>query len=129
MSRTLLQRVKTHIVDTGTLLSGYSVRYFKWQDTDLSGAGEIALFRTMGTEGQVNRHVQFPDVSLYLLASPANVGQADDDLLGVVQYLRANPSGTGAFNMFPAGTFTGPTYLENGRAIFELVIRTGTTDH
>ena len=129
MSRTLLQRVKAHIVDDGSLLSGYAVRYYRWTDTDLSGGGEVALFRITGTEGQVNRHVQYPDVSLFLMASPANVGAADDAMLGVIQYLRANHETAGAFNMFPVGTFTGPSYLENGRAIFELVIRTGTTDH
>jgi len=89
MSRTLLQRVKAHIVDDGALLSGYAIRYFRWTDTDLSGAGEIALFRTSGTAGQVNRQVQFVDVSLLLMASPANVGAADDAMLGVIQYLRS----------------------------------------
>lgn len=129
MSYTLLQRVKEHIIDDGGLLSGYAVRYYKWQDTDLNGDAEIVLFRVSGTGGTPNRHVQFPDVSIHILASPALVTQADAAMLSVLQHLRANPQTTGAFNMFPIGTFTGPGYLENGRAMFEMVIRTGTTDH
>ena len=129
MSTTLLERIKTHIVDDGLLLSGYGVRYYRWLDNDLNGAGGIVLFRMTGTQGTINRHVQFPDVSLYLLADRTDVTQADNDMLAVLQYLRANPATSGAFNVFPIGTFTGPNYLQNGRALFEMVLRTGTEDH
>lgn len=129
MSATLLQRVKTHIVDDGGRLSGFSVRYFRWLDNDLNGAGSVALFRVTGTEGQINRHVQFPDVSLFLLADSESAKSADDEMLATLRYLRANPAAAGAFTMFPIGTFTGPSYLQNGRAMFEMVIRVGTTDH
>ena len=128
MSYELLQRVKKHIIDDGGLLSTYTVRYFRWQDTDLQGAANVALFRTLGTEGEINRHVQFPDVSLFLMVGPQDVVTGSADMLGAVQYLRANPSTDGAFNMFPMGASASPTYLENGRAMFEVVIRTGATD-
>lgn len=129
MSATLLQRIKEHIVDDGGFLGGYGIRYYRWMDSDLNGSGSIALFRMSGLSGEVNRQVQFNDVSLYLLADPDQVKQADDDLLAVLQYLRANPETTGAFNIFPEGSFTGPSYLQNNRAMFEMVLRTGTEDH
>jgi len=129
MSDVLLQRVKGHIIDDGGLLSAYALRYYRWTDTDLDGSGGVALFRMSGPTGTINRHVQFLDVSLRLLADPADVTQADADMLAVLRYLRANPTVTGAFNMFPLGSFTGPSFLQNGRALFEMVIRTGTEDH
>ena len=129
MSDQLLQRTKTHIVDDGGLLADYSVRYYRWSDAELNGAGSIALFRMTGTGGAVNHEAQQQDVSLFLLTNPASVRQADADMLAVLQYLRADFSATGVFAFHPVQGYTGPVYLENGRAIFEMVIRCGVEDH
>lgn len=129
MSATLLQRVKDHIVDDGGLLSGFAIKYYRWSDADLNGSGSVALFRMTGTSGSVQTPAQHLDVSLFLLADPDAVVAADAAMLAVLQYLRADFSDTGVFNMFPIGSYTGPTYLENGRAMFEMVIRCGVEDH
>lgn len=129
MSATLLQRLKTHIIDDGGLLSTYPVRYYQWTDADLGGAGAICLFRMTGTGGSVNSEAQHNDVSLFLLVTEELSKAADDDLLEVLQYLRANYSSTGVFNYFPVQTYTGPVELANGRRLFEMVIRCGTEDH
>jgi hypothetical protein len=129
MSATLLNRVKAHIIDDGGLLGAYTVKFYRWSDADLNGDGSIALFRMSGTNGPSSHVIQWPDVSLYLLANPDAVLQADTDMLGVLQYLRADYTTTDAFNLHPVGTYTGPTYLDNGRAMFEMVIRTGVEDH
>lgn len=129
MSNTLLLRVKNHIVDDGGLLASYAVRYYRWSDKDLNGAGGVALFRMTGTSGEVNHEAQQLDVSLFLLAAPALVTQADADMLAVLQYLRADFSDTGVFAFHPLQGYTGPVYLENGRAMFEMVIRCGVEDH
>ena len=129
MSATLLQRAKAHIIDDGGLLSGYALRYYRWSDSDLAGAGSVALFRMTGTTGSVQTPAQFLDVSLFLLADPQGVKTADDDMLGVLQYLRANYEDTGVFNFFPLAGYTGPVFLENGRGMFEMVIRCGVEDH
>lgn len=129
MSSALLLRVKNHIVDDGGLLGAYSVRYYRWTDRDLNGTGSVALFRMTGTGGPANHEAQQHDVSLFLLAKPALVTQADSDILAVLQYLRANYSDTGVFAFHPLQTYTGPTYLQNDRAMFELVIRCGVEDH
>ncbi|MDH5796931.1 MAG: hypothetical protein OEZ19_00060 [Paracoccaceae bacterium] len=129
MSRVLLERVRQHIVTTGGLLGAYTVRYYRWSDKDLSGAASVALFRMSGTGGGANHEVQKPDVSLFLLASPSLVKQADDDMLSVLQYLRSDYAGTSVFAYHPLQGYTGPAYLENGRAMFEMVIRCGVEDH
>jgi hypothetical protein len=129
MSAALLQRVKAHIMDDGGLLTGYTPRFFRWTDTDLRGAGSVALFRMTGTGGAFDWQVQFSDVSLFLLTAQDAAASGADDMLAVSRYLHDSYSTDGAFYLFPLGAFTGPAYLENGRASFELVIRTGTTDH
>lgn len=129
MSEVLLQRLKTHIIDDGGLLSGYDVRYYKWSDIDLNGSGSVAMFRMAGTSGRVVSHTQFHDVSVELLANPTSVKQADNDMLGVLRYLRSDYFATGVFNAVPMGAYNGPIYLSNGRAMFEMVVRCGTEDH
>ena len=129
MSATLLQRLKTHVIDDGSLLSAYSVRYYRWTDADLSGAGNVVLFRMSGTTGIVQTPAQTLDVSIFLLANDNAVKTADDDMLAVLQYLRANYTTTGVFSFFPLNTYTGPDYLENNRAMFEMVVRCGVEDH
>lgn len=126
MSQTLLNRVKDHVAP---LLMGYAIKYYRWSDADLSGSGSVALFRMSGTNGGATHVVQWPDVSIYLLANPDEVVQADNDMLAILRYLRADYETTNVFNMVPVGTYTGPMYLDNGRALFEMVIRCGTEDH
>lgn len=129
MSQTLLARIKNHIIDDGGLLAAYTVKYYRWSDDDLNGDGNVVLFRMSGTSGPSAHVIQWPDVSLYILARPDSVVQADNDMLAVLQYLRADYEGTGVFNMHPVGTYTSPMYLDNGRAMFEMVIRAGVEDH
>jgi len=129
MSITLLNRVKNHIIDDGGLLSGYAVKYYRWSDDDLNGKGSVALFKMSGTNGGADSVVQWPDVSLYLLADPDAVVAADNAMLAVLRYLRGDYADTGVFNMVPIGTYAGPMYLDNGRAMFEMVVRCGVVDH
>lgn len=129
MSAELLQRLKGHIIDTGGLLASYSLRYYRWLDSDISGSGSVVLFRMSGSSGSVDSEVQFPDVMIQLLTNRDEVTQADADMLDVVQYLRANYKSADAFLFTPIGTFTGPNYLDNGRAMFETIIRCGVSDH
>lgn len=129
MSSQLLLRVKNHIVDQGGLLANYAKKYYRWSDADLKGSGGVALFRMTGTSGDVDHQAQQLDVSLFLLASPELVTQADSDMLGVLRHLRANYKSSLAFQYRPLQSYTGPVHLENGRAMFEMVIRCGVEDH
>lgn len=129
MSAALLQRLSGHVITDGGLLGDYALRYYRWLDSDLSGAGSVVLFRAAGSSGTADSEVQFPDAMIQIMADRDQVTQADADMLGVVQYLRANYKTAGAFLFRPIGTFNGPSYLDNGRAIFETIIRCGVTDH
>jgi hypothetical protein len=129
MSATLLKRVRDHIFIDGGLLTGFETRYFRWTDADLQGSADIALFRMSGTFGDTVEAVQFNDVSLYAMCDAESMKSTDDAMLAVLQYLRADYSTAGVFGMTPIGTYTGPTALQNGRCIFEMVIRCGTEDH
>lgn len=129
MSDALINRVRNHIVDDGGLLSSYEVKYYRWSDRDLQGSANVALFRMSGTSGRSDPEAQQHDVSLLLMRDKSSSRTADADMLSVLQYLRANFETTGVFAMSPLGAYTGPSFLENDRAIFEMVIRCGTEDH
>jgi hypothetical protein len=129
VSTSLLLSTKQHIIDVGGLLGAYSVKYYRWSDANLKGGGSVALFRMTGTSGATDHQQQQPDVSLFLMAAPALVTQADADMLAVLQYLRADFSSANVFAFHPLQGYTGPNYLENGRATFEMVIRCGVEDH
>jgi hypothetical protein len=129
MSDVLLNRVSSHIVTDGSLLPGYQVKYYRWSDRDLKGSADVALFRMSGTSGPSDPEAQQHDVSLSLLVGADQVRAADSHMLSVLRYLRDDFETEGVFAMSPLGAYTGPSYLENDRAIFEMVIRCGTEDH
>lgn len=129
MSAVLLQRVKKHIIDDGGFFSEHRLKYYKWTDADLNGTGQVVLLRMTGTSGLVSTPAQFHDVSLFALSGPSSVLATDNTMLEVLRYLREDFADTGVFNMFPIGGYTGPSYLENDRAMFEIVIRCGVEDH
>ena len=127
MSVVLLTRVKNHI---NHLLTGYAIRYFRWHDADLTGAGGVVLFRMSGSGGASDYLLQSRDVSVQLICNPDAVQAGDAVMLSVVRFLRSEGGFTGAdaVGYEPIAT-SGPAYLENGRARFELVIRCLVEDH
>lgn len=128
MSGDLLDRVEDHL-QAGNLLDGYRVNHYRWSDQDLNGDGQVILFRMAGTSGFGAHVIQRPDVSIQMLCSPRQVRNGDARMLQILQYLRANFQTDGVVNMWPIGPYTGPVYLENNRAMFELVVRCVTEDH
>lgn len=127
MSVVLLSRLKDHIVH---LLTGCQIRYFRWHDADLNGAGNVVLFRMAGSGGASDHLLQSRDVSMQLICAPDAVQAGDALMLSVVRFLRSEDGFTGldAVGYEPLAT-SGPAYLENGRARFELVIRCLVEDH
>ena len=127
MSDVLLQRVSGHV---SALITGYSVRYYRWTDADLNGQGGVVLFRMSGTGGAADYHVQYPDVSIQIICDPDKVRDADATMLAIVRYLRSEAGFTSAtVENFEPLSQTGPAYLQNGRARFELVVRCMVEDH
>lgn len=127
MSAELLQRVSAHIEH---LIFGYSIRYYRWSDEDLSGNTPVVLFRSDGIRGQSDHQLQYIDVSMQMVCNPNAVQAGDAVILSVLRYLRSE----GGFSSDAVGNFepiamTGPVYLQNGRARFELVVRCMVEDH
>lgn len=132
MSVELLQRFREHL-DAGNLLTGYTVKYYRWSDQDLQGAGQVARFRMPGTEGNGAHVIQRPDMELTLMCNPDQVNATDKRMLQILQYLRANFSSDTAsgviVNLWPFNGYSGPVFLENNRAQFSMVVRAVTEDH
>ena len=127
MSDVLLERVSAHIA---SLITGFSVRYYHWSDADLNGQGGVVLLRMSGTGGAADYHVQYPDVSIQIICDPEKVRDADATMLAIVRYLRSEAGFTSAtVENFEPLSQTGPAYLQNGRARFELVVRCMVEDH
>lgn len=126
MSTELLSRVRNHI---NHLLTGYTVKYYRWSDDDLATeAGKVIMFRMNGT-GVGNHQRQLQDVRISVMSSPDDAASADDDMLAILRYLRANYEATDVFNIDPFGNYAGPIWLSNGRALFEMTVRCGVEDH
>ena len=132
MSLQLLQRLSQHL-DDADLLSGYEVRYYRWSDQDLNGSGQIILFRMPGTSGDGAHVIQRPDIEITILCDPDKVTEGDERMLAILQYLRENFNVDNQFgrmfSLWPVGPYSGPTYLQNNRALFALVVRAVTEDH
>lgn len=127
MSDVLLNRVKDHIA---ALLTGYTIRFYRWTDADLQGGGDVVLFRMAGTAGVSDHQIQYPDVSVQMICAPDRVRAGDAVMLSVLRFLRSDAGFTSDdVENFEPLRLTGPAYLENGRARFELVVRCLVEDH
>lgn len=126
MSATLLTRVK-NLLDGEGLLSGYSVRYFRWTDADADGSEPLILFRQSGS-GPSDIISQETRVNITLVATPTTVFAADTRAQAILRLLRDTDTVTGVTRFDPEGTVRGPMYLENGRPVFDIVARCYTED-
>ena len=128
MSEALLRRVSAHLQPSG-LLSGYTVKYHRWTDEDVASGGEVIVFRMGPSQGSTSHVVQRNDVEINMLCSPGASDEGNSRMLAIVQYLRDNYEGAGVFNIVPVGSFVGPTFLQNKRTVYELLVTCMTEDH
>lgn len=128
MSLELLRRVSGHLQPTG-LLSGYSVKYHRWSDEDVAGGGEVIVFRMGPSVGSTSHVIQSNNVEINMLCSPGMSDEGNARMLQITQYLRDNYEDNGVFNIVPVGSFVGPTFLQNKRVTYELLVTCMTEDH
>lgn len=124
MTTTVLERVRDHLQDAG-LLAGYTVRFYRWTD------GEQGAFIVLryGGAGTADYLVQRPDVRLILVTdSAASVRAGEVRMYEILRFLRGNYRAPGLMSANPVGGIIGPSYLEDGRGVFELNI-TAITDN
>lgn len=127
MSAELLQKVSAHVAH---LLTGYAIKYYRWSDEDLNGSGQVVLFRSDGIRGGSDYQLQYVDVSMQMVCNPSAVQAGDAVMLSVLRYLRSDDGFKGGtVGNFEPIAMTGPAYLQNGRARFEIVIRCMVEDY
>lgn len=128
MSIVLAERLRDHLV-LDSLTDGYTVKFYRWSDSDLQGSGQVMLFRVPGSAGLSDAVAQMKDVTISILADQDQVRDAGIRMLAIERYLRANYSGVGFFNCWPIANHSGPFYTNNNRARFDLTVRMQIIDH
>ncbi len=126
MSAALLNRVKDY-ADAANLLAGYEVKFFRWTDADVAGNTPFVLFRQSGSGGS-DMLVQQINVSIILVATPTTALSADARAQQIARLFRVAGSQDGLARFDTQGAVIGPMYMENGRPVFEIVVRCYTED-
>lgn len=128
MSIELLEKVAGHLDDAG-LLTGYAKKYFRWTDADVSGTANFVLFRMSGTAGARDATVQRPDVRILLVCNAASVVSGSQKADAIFANFSGTTAPSGIIKFEPLGAVSGPFYLDNGRGVFEIIVRCFVSDH
>jgi hypothetical protein len=128
MSLSLLQSVIGFLQDA-SLLDGLAVRYYRWTDADLNGNGNFIVVRMSGTSGIRNATVQSPDVRLLLVFPAASVTTGSQIADAIFAKFSDATAPYGVLKFEPLSTVSGPYYLDNGRGVFEIIVRCFVQDH
>lgn len=128
MSANVLQALRNSL-NGADLLAGYQVRYFRWTDADLDGAGNFILFRMTGGSGPSNRLLQQRDAQILIAGAPNDPQAADLRMTEILAFLRSETAADANIVRFdPLGAPLGPMYTENGRPIWTINARAWTED-
>lgn len=122
MSATLLENVQAFVEAAG-YHTGYAKKYFRWTDADVTNSTPFILYRHPGSTGESNQLMQQLDVLIQLVATPTTVKTADTLMNNILKLFRGTTTPTGVVRADPMGGVSGPFYLENGRPVFELIVR------
>ena len=122
MSIGLLEKVSGHLKDAG-LMTGFDDKYYSWTDKDGEGSAGFVLFQMAGTSGIRNATVQSPDVRLLLVCKKDKLREGNNEADAIFANFAGMTKPTGILKLDPIGTVMGPYYLDNGRGVFEIVVR------
>jgi len=128
MSIELLKKVAGHLDDAG-LITGYTKKYFRWTDADVAGTANFVLFRMAGTAGARDATVQRPDVRILLVCNAKSVDAGSQKAEAIFANFAGTTAPDGIIKLEPLGTVNGPFYLDNGRSVFEIIVRCFVSDH
>lgn len=127
MSTEVLERTASYLDGLG-LLSGYSPRYHRWHDDDLTQNTPVAVFRHTG-DGASDTFKQEYDVTITMLAKDiTKTEDVGDATKAIVQALRGTGTVTGVIKFEMLGNQQGPFYLENDRPLYQVNVRVFTED-
>jgi len=125
VSVSVMQSLRQYLADAG-LLDGYQVRFNRWSDADLEGAGNFVLFRVAGP-GVSNRIQQRHDIDLYMAAEPESYVATQNAIEAVSGHLRAAVIPPNAVRYSVPSNPTGPFEMTNGRQVFQLAVQAYTS--
>lgn len=121
----LLPSVRDHLA-SADLLDGYRVQMYRWTDGD---ATPVIVFLRATSSGASDYLVQRPDVRIVMVTgSASDVRDGEVRMHHILRYLRHSYKTSGVLHFQPMSGVIGPSYLENGRGVFELNIRCLTDD-
>lgn len=126
MSGAILDKVSAHIAAQG-YESGLTVKYHRWSDKDIEGNKSFICYRRFGDAGS-NVLLQQTDVIIQLVRTPTAIQAGDDLMTDILKLFRGETVQPGVIRFDPVGNVSGPVRLENGRPIWELVVRVFTED-
>tara|TARA_B100000408_G_C10309709_1_gene228264 strand:- start:2911 stop:3294 length:384 start_codon:yes stop_codon:yes gene_type:complete len=122
-----LINVRDHL-DAASLLAGFDVQYYKWNDARRDGRPMFVL-RRPGPGGTSDYLVQRPQVLLILVsANHLDIDDSETRMHDILRYLRGNYKSPGIKHYEPLGGITGPLYTEDGRGVFQLNVQCLTDD-
>lgn len=121
MSIALLDRVSAHLAFSG-LEDGFTIKKHRWSDKDIEGKNQFIVYRQDGG-GTSNVLLQEIDVLIQLSVIPADLDSGDTRMQEIVAAFRDSSVTTGIIRFDLIGEVSGPFFLENGRPLWELVVR------
>lgn len=125
MSVPVMQSLRQYLADAA-LLDGYQVRFNRWSDADLEGAGNFVLFRVAGP-GVSNRIQQRHDIDLYMVAEPASYVTTQNAIQAVAEHLRQAVQPPDVVRYSVPSNPAGPFEMTNGRQVFQLAVQAYTS--
>ena len=120
MSRVILEKVAAYV----GAQTGVATKYMRWTDADVNNMTPFILYRGNG-EGDSDPIKQEYDVWIILVQTPETVTNGDDRMAAIAKKLRdsATSMPSGIVRIDPIGGVRGPDYMENGRPVWELLVR------
>ena len=117
-----VERLRNHL-DAASLLTGYTVKYDRWSDSDLASKDSFVVFRLAGTGGDSAFDIQQPDIRVIIVAVPEVAQTARNTAWKIIEYLRKSYSDSNAWLYEPIGFPQGPSEMSDGRVVWEVTVR------
>jgi hypothetical protein len=128
MSQALLRSIAALVADAN-IAPGFVEKFYRWTDADVNGSANFILYRMAGTAGQRDQFVQRPDVRVLVVVPPSAIALGNQIADAIFQLFAGTAVPVNVLKLEPLGTVMGPMYLDNGRGVFEVIVRCFVQDH
>lgn len=114
----IFEDLESHL---GALLTGYTVKYFRWSDNEDSPP--MVLMRFPGGGGASDPLLQQFDVMLMMVQEPVAATLGHADMSAILKRVREGGSHGTVRRFEPLDNIMGPQYLDDGRPLWTLNVR------